>query len=378
MDFSLNKEQEMFRESIRQFLETHGQTNVARKYIEGEDASFKKLWTGLSELGYTGVTVSEDYDGLGLGLLDLIPILEEMGRTLIPGTYVETVALAAPLLQRFGTAEQKRKYLPGISSGERTFTLAWVEPNGGYDPNEINMTAKLDGEMYILNGRKTMVLCGDDATTLIVPVRTEESESVNGISLLLIDNADVDLEYKVQKCYDETRRLVEITFSNVRISRENILGTVNTGWDVLQEGLLFLNAALCSTMVGGMERAVNMSVEYANTRVQFGQPIGRFQAIKHRIVDMKMDQETARSLTYYAIWAMDTEAPDRIAAVFSARSFINEAFIRVAGHNIQNHGGMGYTKELDCHLYLKRARSLENYLGLSEDLREKAAVSLCW
>jgi alkylation response protein AidB-like acyl-CoA dehydrogenase len=181
-----------------------------------------------------------------------------------------------------------------------------------------------------------------------------------------------------QKNIDETRQLAEITLENVKIRQEQLIGPLHKGWDVLQEGLLAVNAALASVMVGGMEAVVEMAAEYAKIREQFGQPIGRFQAIKHKIVDMKMDLETARSLAYYANWALESQAEDRVQAISSARLFAGEAFNRVAAHNIQIHGGIGFTEEIDCHLYVKRARFYENYLGSTQDYYEKAATALGW
>jgi alkylation response protein AidB-like acyl-CoA dehydrogenase len=378
MDFSLNKEQEMFRDAISQLLDSHGQTDVVRRYAEGDSSSYQNVWNDLRELGYTGVVVPEEYGGLGLGSIDLVPILEEMGRALLPGPYLETLAFAVPLLKRYGTREQKEKYLREIAVGERTFTLAWLEPNGGTEAGDVKMTAKREGDSFVISGIKTLVPHGNVATTLIVPVRTSDDDLASSICLLIIDASQAGMEYRTLQSYDQTRCLVEWKATDVKIPVNQMLGSVNQGWEALHEGLFYLNAAMSASMVGGMSRVVDMSVEYANTRVQFGQPIGRFQAIKHRIVDMKMDLETARSLTYYANWALDHQTSDKIAAVASARSFTTEAYIRSASHNIQIHGGMGFTQELDCHLYLKQARSLENHLGTVEEYRERAAVALGW
>lgn len=180
------------------------------------------------------------------------------------------------------------------------------------------------------------------------------------------------------KNMDETRLLAEVTFHNVQVSSQQIVGTVHQGWDALQESLLSFNAALCSTIVGSVEKIVETAVEYATIREQFNQPIGRFQAIKHRLVDMKMDLETARSLAYYANWAIESNAEDKVEAVSSARLFATEAFIKVASQSIQIHGGIGFTEEIDCHLYVKRARFYENYLGSTQQYYEQTAVALGW
>ena len=378
MDFSLNQEQEMFRNYVRKYLDDIGQTKIAREFTEGNTSSFKSIYSGLAELGCSSVNVSEEYGGMGLGQLDLVPIVEEVGRALLPGLYLETNALVVPLLEKFGTAEQKTKYLTAIANGEHTFTIAWLEPNGNYKPSNVQLNGTLQGDILTLNGVKSLVPDAELADSLLVLVRTSEGINDKGISLVIIDREEVPLQFKRQKNMDETRLLAEVTFAEVQVSRNQILGAVDQGWEVLQEGLLSFNAALSASIVGSMEKVVETAVEYANIREQFNQPIGRFQAVKHRIVDMKMDLETARSLAHYANWAMESDADDKVEAVSSARLFATDAFIKVASHNIQIHGGIGFTEEIDCHLYVKRARFYENYLGSTQQYYEQAAVALGW
>ena len=378
MDFSLNQEQEMFRSYVRKYLDDMGQTKVAREFTEGNTSSFKSLYSGFAELGCTSVNVSEQYGGMGLGQLDLVPILEETGRALLPGLYLETNALVVPLLEQFGTAEQKDKYLSAIASGDHTFTLAWLEPDGNYKPANVRLNGTLQGDVLTLNGVKALVPEVELADSLLVLARTSEGNEGKGISLVIVDREEVVLPLKLQKNMDETRLLSEVTFDEVQVSRHQILGAIDQGWDVLQEGLLSFNAALCATIVGSMEKIVETTVEYANIREQFNQPIGRFQAIKHRLVDMKMDLETARSLAYYANWAIESNAEDKVEAVSSARLFATDAFIKVASQSVQIHGGIGFTEEIDCHLYVKRARFYENYLGSTQQYYEQAAVALGW
>ncbi|MFB5281751.1 acyl-CoA dehydrogenase family protein [Peribacillus sp. Hz7] len=378
MDFSLNQEQEMFRGYVRKYLDDVGQTKIARDFIKYEIDSYQSLLSGLAELGCSSVNISEKYEGMGLGALDLVPVLEEMGRALLPGLFLETNAIAVPLLEQFGTEEQKEKYLPKISSGASTFSLAWLEREGNYRPSSIQMNAQQDGEVLILNGIKTLVPDAEMADSFIVLVRTSKGDGEKGISLVIVDRLETNMTIQSQKNIDETRWLAEITFQDVHIPKSQILGPIHEGWQVIQEGLLSFNAALCAVIVGGIERVVEMSAEYAKIREQFGQPIGRFQAIKHKIVDMKMDLETARSLAYYANWALETGAEDRVQAIFSARIFATEAFIRASSDNIQIHGGIGFTEEMDCHLYVKRARYYENYLGNTQHYYEQTAMALGW
>lgn len=378
MDFALNEEQTLFQNQTRQFLESKGDLTIPRSYMEGKEEILEELWKGLGDLGYMGITISEEYGGLGLGDLTLVPILEEMGRVVVPGPYPETVAFAVPLLEAYGTDAQKQKYLPAIAEGKKKVTLAVLEASGELAPSEVQLQAKVSGDEYVLQGAKILVPHGDIADTLIVPVRTGGTNSEYGISLLIVDADQVTLDTKKQISMDETRKMVQVTFNEVRVPKAQLLGPENAGWGILQSGLIHLNAALTSTMVGGMDRVVEMSTEYAKTREQFGQPIGRFQAIKHRIVDMKLDMDSARSLSYYASWAVENKTDDMVEAVALARSFSSEAYLDIAGKNIQNHGGMGFTWEFDCHFFLKRARALENHLGSPESFREAAAVELGW
>jgi alkylation response protein AidB-like acyl-CoA dehydrogenase len=378
VDFSLNQEQEMFRGYVRKYLDGAGQTKTARAYIEGETGSLRALFSGLAELGCTSINISEDYGGMGLGHLDLIPVLEETGRSLFPGLYLETNALAVPLLEKFGTEEQKGRYLAEISAGTKTFSLAWLEPGGSYGPSGINLEAKSLNGRLILSGVKTMVPDAELADHYIVLVRTGKGNRNEGITLLIVDRNETNLTLESQKNIDETRQLAALAFNDVEIPMDQVLGSMHQGWDAIQEGLLSFNAALSAVIVGCMEKVVEMAAEYAKIREQFGQPIGRFQAIKHRIVDMKMDLETARSLAYYANWALESGAEDRVQAISCARIFTMKAFIRISSDNIQIHGGIGFTEEIDCHLFVKRARFYENYLGSTEQYYKQAATALGW
>lgn len=378
MDFSLNEEQKTFQSSARQFIESKGELNLTRRYTEGEENILEELWAELGELGYLGINISEQYGGLGMGALTLVPVLEEIGRAVLPGPYAETMALATPLLEAYGTKEQKQKYLSEIASGKRKFSLALLEESIDFHPSAIQLEAKEEGNDYIITGKKLLVPHANVTDTLIVPVRTGRGHGEYGISLLLVDREDTEWQLEKLQNIDETRNLFNVTFNQMSISREQLLGEKDNGWAILQEGFVHLNAALCSTMVGGIEKVVEMATEYANTRTQFGQPIGRFQAIKHRIVDMRLALESSRSLSYFAGWAIETGSKEMVEAVALAKSFSTESYIQASSDNIQIHGGMGFTWEFDCHFFLKRAKALENYLGSPEDYRNVVAQELGW
>ncbi len=377
MDFALDEDLEMFRKNVRKYLDKEGQTDVARAFIKGNTEAVDKTIAGLAELGTTAVNISEENEGIGLGTVALVPIFEELGRVLLPGPLLETLAFAVPLIEKYGTKEQKEKYLSEIAAGSRTVTLAWLEPQSDYGPLDVQCEAKQTGDEFVINGVKEMVPEADSVDTLLTVVRTSDSDGKDGISLMLIDKED-SISITQQQSIDETKYLGKVTFNELHVPKGQLLGEVDKGWDLLEEGLLHLNAAIASTMTGGIEKIVETIAEYANIREQFGGPIGRFQAVKHPIVNIKVDLESARSLSYYAAWALENDAEDKEAAIYSARSFATEAFIKAASDNIQLHGGIGFTEEIDCHLFLKRARFFENYVGSEVDFNEHIATALGW
>lgn len=373
MDFSLSQEQEMFRQYVKKYLTDMEKTKIARDYIHNKIEDVQNTLIGLVELGCTQLNIPEQYDGMGLGKLDLVPIFEELGAALVPGLHLETLAFAAPIIEQFGTEAQKQSYLPKIASGEASFTIAWLEPGRSYKKQGIQLKAHIEGNDIILNGTKTLVPDVQLAQYALMPVNIN-----NQIALIIVDLHNTSIQQSSQHAFDETRKLSELTFDNVSIPTTSVLGQLNEGWDILQSGLLSFNAGLSSWIVGATEQIVEMANEYAKIREQFGNPIGRYQAIKHRIVDMKLDLETARSLSYYANWTLETDAPDKIEAIASARIFAVQAFIKAAADNIQIHGGIGFTEEIDCHLYVKRSRFYENYLGDMDQYYDLAFGALGW
>lgn len=375
MDFALTEEQEMFRSHIRKMLDKYEGTQVARDVILGKRDKLNEVYAKLAELGCTAINIPEQYDGLDLDALDLVPTYEELGRSLVPGLFLETFALVVPLLKKFGTEQQQKRYFPGIAAGTSWISFAALEPNADFSPEGIQCTLEKQGNQYVLNGMKIAVPEVSQATSFLIIARTNEQEK--DLSLILIDKTDL-LEIKKQHSLDEAKELGSLTFDQFVISEEQIIGTINEGWSTLEECLLYFNAALSSYMVGATEQIVHMAAEYAKIREQFGQAIGRFQAIKHPIVNMKVDLEIAKSLSYYANWVLETAEEDRAATVYSARTTASKSYVTAAAHNIQIHGGIGFTEEIDCHLYLKRANYYEQYLGTNTFYEEKIASSLGW
>lgn len=369
MDFALSEEQELFRTAIRKYMTDLGKTDVARSVIDDKLEIVTKVTSGLAEMGISAIPISEDHDGLGLGALDLVPVFEETGRVLLPGIQLETLALAVPLLESYGTKVQQSNWLTKVATGEGTVSIAWYEQNRGLTPKSFSTIAAKTANGYAVTGTKTLVPVLGNPDVFITGAQTAE-----GKSFFLIKASDVASQ-KTLSVIDETQRLAQLTFDQ---APAELLGEPGEGSQMLDHALLNFNAALCSSMVGGMDELVHTTAEYAKIRIQFNQPIGRFQAVKHGIVNMKLDLETARSLSYYAAWAVENDAEDKIAAVHSARSFISKAYVKAAADSIQLHGGIGFTEELDIQLYLKRARYYENYFGSVRDSRTKTAHALGW
>lgn len=369
MDFALSEEQELFRTAIRKYMTDLGKTDVARSVIGGKLEVVSKAAAGLAEMGIFAIPIPEEQDGLGLGALDLVPVFEETGRVLLPGLQLETLALAVPLINAFGTHLQKSTYLAKVAAGESTLSVAWYEQNRGLSPKSFSTIAAKTASGYAVTGTKTLVPVLGNPDVFITAAQTAE-----GKSLFLIKASDVAAQ-KVLPGIDESQQIAQLTFEQ---APAELLGELGEAAIMLDDALLYFNSALCSSMVGGMDELVHTTAEYAKIRVQFNQPIGRFQAVKHGIVNMKLDLETARSLSYYAAWAVENDAADKQSAVHSARSFISKAYIKAAADSIQLHGGIGFTEELDVQLYLKRARYYENYFGSIRESRRKTALSLGW
>ncbi len=373
MDFSLTEQQEEFRSYVRKVLGEQGETHIARAISAGDEDELEKVHHKLTELGVMGITVPEQYGGIELGSIDLIPIMEELGRAVAPDVYVETLAFAVPLLAEHGTEWQKETYLQSIAEGSSLLSIAWLEPQGKYTFDAISTTAVRTEEGYVLNGTKSLVRNTAQVTDFILLAKDE----TDALCLFIVPKAMVSC-IEAQQSFDETQPFCRLVLNGVTIPAKYRLAEAGGAKPAVEKAMLSLLAALHSMMIGGMDRLVDMSTEYAKIREQFGQPIGRFQAIKHRLADLKVTLETARALSHYAAWTVENESVDCEETIYSARAFLADSYIKIAAESVQIHGGIGFTEELDCHLYVKRSRVYENYLGSQYEIREKAAAAMGW
>jgi alkylation response protein AidB-like acyl-CoA dehydrogenase len=374
VDFAFSEEQEMLRKSTRDFLAKECSSKVVRRLMESPDAYDPALWKKLADLGWTALGIPESYGGVG-GFLDLVVVFEEAGRALLPGPFFATMGLAVPTLLEAGTEAQKREVLTAISSGAARATLAVTEPSGRWDAAGVTLSAKPSGGGWKLDGVKLFVPDAEVADYTVVAARTR-GEGEDGISLFLVKGRPNGMTVTQLKTLDTTRRWCEIRFDGVELGADALMGSPHLAWGPLKRAMEWATAALCAEMMGGTQKVLETSTDYAKTRQQFGKPIGIYQAVSHRLADMLVLSESGRSATYYAAWTVDADAPDRSLAASIAKAYVSDAYRKVAGDGIQVHGGIGFTWESDLHLYFKRAKASEVTLGDATYHRELVAQSL--
>jgi alkylation response protein AidB-like acyl-CoA dehydrogenase len=356
VNFAFSEEQEELRRIVRSFLEDKSPETEVRRLMETTEGFDTAVWSQMAEqLGLQGLIVPEEFGGSGYSYIELIVVLEEMGRALLCAPFFSTVALAANTLIHSGDDAAKAAHLPGIASGETIATLAFTEENGRWDESGITMEAAASGDGFTLSGTKMYVLDGHTANLILVAARTAK-----GVSLFAVDADAAGLTRTPLATMDQTRKQARLEFSNTPAT---LVGTEGEGWSVLERVLDLAAVALAAEQVGGAQQVLDMSVEYAKVRVQFGRPIGSFQAIKHKCADMLLEVESAKSAAYYAGWCA-AELNDELPSVASlAKAYCSEAYFHATAENIQIHGGIGFTWEHPAHLYFKRAKSSELLFG---------------
>jgi alkylation response protein AidB-like acyl-CoA dehydrogenase len=372
MDFGFSEEQEMLRQSARQFLESECAMTYVRKMMEDDTGYSEAQWKKMAELGWMGLILPEAHGGSGLNMVDLVVVLEEMGRVVMPGPFYATVILGGLAVDLGGNDAQKKKYLPGIAAGTLRATLAQVEESGRWDAEGIELPAKKDGAGFSLSGTKLFVHDAHNADLLVVPARTSGSGS-DGVTLFLVDTKQQGVKTTLLKTMDQTRKLCEVTLQNVKVAPDAVLGAVGKGWPLLDRLVDRAKVAMCAEMCGGAQKVLEMSVEYAKVREQFGKPIGSFQAIQHKCANMMVQVESAKSATYYAAWAVANDVPEAHLAACMAKAYCSDAYRFVSAEGIQIHGGIGFTWEHDMHLYFKRAKGSEVTFGDATWNRELVA-----
>jgi acyl-CoA dehydrogenase len=356
MNFDFSDDQKVLRDQARKFLSQHASPAKVRRILEGAEPYDAELWRGMAEQGWPGTAIPESHGGAGFGYLELCVIAEELGRSLAPTPFASSVYLATEALLLAGSDTQKKTWLPKLAMGQAIGCFAFAEGPATPSPKTIATRAK-DGR---LTGTKMPVIDGDVATVAVVVARTAEGAGDDALSLSLVDLAGPGVTRTSVKTVDPTRSHGRIVFDNAAAEP---LGTPGAGWSLVRRLLDRAAVLTAFEQVGGAQAALDMAREYAMGRFAFGRPIASFQAIKHKLVDMYVAIELARSNAYYGAWALSTDAPDLPVAAAAARVSATEAFWLTAKENIQTHGGMGFTWEFDCHLYYRRAKLLALSLG---------------
>ena len=356
MQFAFTEEQDQLRSFVRQFLDEKSDEAAVRELMETDTGYDEAVWTQMAEqMGLQSLIIPEEFGGQGFSFVELIIVLEEMGRSLLCAPFFSSVVLATSALLDSGDEAAQSEYLPRIASGELIATVALTEENGRWDESGVTATATKSGDDWAINGAKHYVLDGHTAGLLIVAARTDE-----GVSLFAVDGDAAGLERSPLATMDQTRKQAQLTFADTPAT---LIGADGQGWTVLERVLDLAAVGLAAEQVGGAQKVLDMSVEYAKDRVQFGRPIGSFQAIKHKCADMLLEVESAKSAAYYAAWCAAEDNDELPAMASLAKSYCSEAYFHATAENIQIHGGIGFTWEHPAHLYFKRAKSSELLFG---------------
>jgi alkylation response protein AidB-like acyl-CoA dehydrogenase len=353
MQFGLSESQEFLKDSARKFFAGECPSAEMRRLMETETAYDAALWSKLTDQGYTGIIFSEEFDGVGLGKVELMLLMEEAGRALLPGPFFSTVVLAGSVIDAVATPALKKKYLMPICEGKARATVAILEATASWNPRDIQLTAAINK----LTGEKLFVTDAAVADFIIVVAK-------NGV--FVVNAKAPGLQITPMQAMDLTRKIYAVQFKD---TPAELLGPTTN----LARAFDIAAAALSAELVGGMQRTLDITVEYAKTRKQFGKPIGMFQAVQHQCADMYLETESSRSAVYYAGYALEENTPDAAKAVSIAKMYASDAGRTVGNRGIQVHGGMGFTWENDVHLYYRRAKASENAFGDAIFHRERIA-----
>ena len=374
LQFAFTAEQQQFRDSIARFCRTHAPTARTRQQMASDTGLDRELWTGLcSELGLSGVQVPESLGGQGFGQVELGIVMEELGRANVCAPYLASSVLAANALVHAAAPAPRAEWLPQLCDGTQLATLAVAEADGHWDPHRTTVAARKTDRGWRLDGVKTYVLEGHVADLILVVARAPGSHDHEGLSLFGVRAGTPGLQVRALNSLDPTRRLARVAFTGAEALLLSEEGAAAPGLDRAMDESL---AALSSEMVGGAQALLDATVSYAKMRIQFGRPIGSFQAIKHRLADLLLDVEFARSAAYRAceVAAEDPSPLREVASV--AKALASDAFMLAAREAVQLHGGIGFTWEHDTHLYFKRAQSSSVLLGSAAEHRDRYVLSL--
>lgn len=367
MDFDLSQPQQLLQKSARDFFKRECPPEKVREIMATDTAFDEKLWQAVADQGWTGLIIPEEFGGLGLGIVELAVVAEEMGRAVLPGPFTSTV-WASAVIARAGSEGQKAQYLEKISSGELKATVAMLEGSASWNTDDVMLSAEKEGENYRLKGTKEMVTDAAVADLILVTARSGAD-----LVLLPINPKTEGVTITATPGIDATRKLYRVEFNNLVIPQSDALESGYRAKEALEQGSRVANVAICAEMVGGMGWVVENSVAYVRDRQQFGKPVGMYQAVQHKCADMLLFTESSRSAVYYAAWALNVDDPSAKLAVSIAKAYTSDGARETGNRGIQVHGGIGFTWEHNMHLYYKRFKASETMFGDATYHREEIA-----
>jgi len=367
MNFGLTEEQRILRNVARRFLDERAPITRVRDVMESPQGFDPDMWPAMAELGWLGLVADEAYGGAGLDWVDLVVLLEETGRGLLPAPLIST-SLAAAAISEFGTGAQKQRYLPSLADGSAIGTLALLEDSDVLGPDGVQLAGTPEGAAFRLSGAKRFVQDAGIATLFIVPFRAGDA-----IRFALVKSDAAGVSASSRLTMDQTKRMGDLTLDGVLVEAGGLLATAGDGSIALARLLDLGAVAVTAEMIGAMDRALEITTEYAKSRIQFDAPIGKYQGVKHPLAEMFVDVETSRSLLYYAAWCV-LESPEGLPlAAARAKAYASEAFTRIGINGVQLHGAIGFTAEYDIQLYLKRSKWALPAFGDAEYHYDKVA-----
>jgi len=369
MDLDFNKEQEMLRKSVAEFLSKECPFDTVREIEDSATGYDKKIWQKMAKLGWMEIHVPEAYGGLGDPFVDMTIILEEMGKKAFPSPFFSTVILSGLTLMEGGSEKQKKALLPKIAAGKLIISLAQYEEEAGYLESAIHLSAQPEGDDYILNGTKMFALDANIADLLIVAARTPD-----GVTLFLVNPKTSGVSIQKMQTIGRDNNCV-VTLENVKISKDDMIGSPGEGWQIIEKMTPKATVAKCAEMLGGCEVSIAMTATYAKERVQYGTPIGGFQAIQHYMADMRIAYDTSIYYLHKVAWMLD-EGMDVTKEVSALKAQVNEQYKFITERAVQIHGGIGTTREFNIGLFYRRAKAFEYILGDTDYHQNKIADAL--
>ena len=368
MDVKFSEEQKLIKSSAQEFLKAEVPKDFVRELEESEKGYSPELWQKIAELGWIGLNIPEEYDGMGMHFLDLTILLEEVGYNLMPGPFFSTVIAAFPIIKG-GSEEQKNHYLPEVAIGKLKLSLALTEASGTFGASGIQMEGVSEGNYHIINGTKLFVEDAHIADHLICAVRTKrDRRPENGLTLFVVDSGAPGVRVGVVPTTG-LEKLCEVNFENVKIPKANIIGTLHKGWEILSDTLQRAQAGRCAEMVGGMRAALDMTNAYVKKRMTYGKPVAAYQVVQHYLANAWIDVELSRNLTYLVAWKVSEGLPCT-KEVSAAKAWVGKSFTRVTERCVQMHGAIGLTREHDIGLYYRNAKAYDLAYGDSRYQRE--------